>query len=173
VRVGQEAGRKNPAGARLAGFVAIGLALAFMVLMTVLVVSLRHVLPVLFLDENMKDAAEIVSIASWLLLLGATFFVADGVQTAMAGSLRGLNDTKIPMLFAALSFWVIGFGALYLLAFPLELGVTGVWIGFTIGLIAYCIMLVTRFHLLTSRGYLPEAPKDENSFAKVKPLPAE
>ncbi len=173
VRVGQEAGRKNPQGARRAGFVAIALALAFMIAMTVLVVSLRDVLPVLFLDASMKDAAEIVSIASWLLLLGATFFVADGVQTAMAGSLRGLSDTKIPMVFAAVSFWVIGFGALYLLAFPLGFGVTGVWIGFTIGLIAYCILLVTRFHLLTSRGYLPEAPHAENVLPKAKPLPAE
>lgn len=173
VRVGQEAGRRNPRGARRAGFVAIGLALAFMTIMTVFVVSLRHVLPVLFLDETMKDAAEIVSIASWLLLLGGTFFIADGVQTAMAGSLRGLNDTKIPMLFAALSFWVIGFGALYLLAFPFKLGVTGVWIGFTIGLIAYCILLVARFHLLTARGYLPEPPHAEHAFAKPRPLPAE
>jgi MATE family multidrug resistance protein len=77
------------------------------------------------------------------------------------------------MLFALVSFWVIGFGALYVLAFPLGLGVTGVWIGFTIGLIAYCILLVTRFHLLTARGYLPEAPKAEAAFIKAKPLPAE
>ena len=173
MRVGQEAGRKNPQGARRAGFVAIGLALVFMTVMTVLVVALREVLPALFLDESMKDAAQIVSIASWLILLGATFFIADGVQTAMAGSLRGLNDTKIPMLFAAISFWVIGFGSLWLLAFPLALGVTGVWIGFTIGLIVYCIMLVTRFHLLTARGYIPEAPHAEHHFPKAKPLPAE
>lgn len=173
VRVGQEAGRKNPKGARRAGFVAIGLALVFMTVMTVLVVSLRHVLPFFFLDETMKDASEIVAIASWLLLLGGTFFIADGVQTAMAGSLRGLNDTKIPMLFAAISFWVIGFGALYLLAFPLKLGVTGVWIGFTIGLIVYCVMLVARFHRLTARGYIPDAPHAEHALPKAKPLPAE
>jgi len=173
VRVGQEAGRRNPKGARRAGFVAIGLALVFMTIMTVLVVSLRDVLPYFFLDESMKDAAEIVSIASWLLLLGATFFIADGVQTAMAGSLRGLNDTKLPMLFALISFWVIGFGALYGLAFPLKLGVTGVWIGFTIGLIVYCILLVSRFHVLTARGYLPDVPKAEEAFPRTKPLPAE
>ena len=173
VRVGQEAGRRNPTGARRAGFVAIGLALVFMTIMTVLVVSLRDLLPYFFLDDSMKDAAEIVSIASWLLLLGATFFIADGVQTAMAGSLRGLNDTKLPMLFALVSFWVIGFGSLYLLAFPLKLGVTGVWIGFTIGLIVYCILLVSRFHVLTARGYLPDAPKAEEVFPRAKPLPAE
>ncbi len=173
VRVGQEAGRRNPAGARLAGFVALGLALAFMTVMTVIVVVFRAQLSAFFIDAGMSDATEIVSIASWLLLLGATFFVADGVQTAMAGALRGLNDTRIPMLFAGFSFWVVGFGALYLLAFPLGYGVTGVWIGFTIGLIVYCILLVSRFHLLTARGYLPEAPKAEAGFAKTRPLPAE
>lgn len=173
VRVGQEAGRKNPAGARLAGFVALGLAFGFMTIMTVLVVAFRVELPAFFLDPGMKDASEIISIASWLMLLGATFFVADGVQTAMAGALRGLNDTKIPMLFAAFSFWVVGFGSLYVLAFPLKLGVTGVWIGFTIGLIVYCILLVSRFHLLTARGYLPDAPHAETHLSRAKPLPAE
>jgi MATE family multidrug resistance protein len=173
VRVGQEAGRKNPAGARLAGFVALVLALGFMTIMTILVVTFRTELPAFFMDANMADASQIVSIASWLLLLGATFFVADGVQTAMAGALRGLNDTKIPMLFAAFSFWVVGFGALYALAFPLGYGVTGVWIGFTIGLIVYCILLVTRFHMLTARGYIPDAPKAEDGLIKTRPLPAE
>lgn len=173
VRVGQEAGRKNPAGARLAGFVALGLAFGFMTIMTVIVVVFRAELPAFFMDADMSDSTQIVSIASWLLLLGATFFVADGAQTAMAGALRGLNDTKIPMLLAAFSFWVVGFGGLYALAFPLGYGVTGVWIGFTIGLIVYCVLLVTRFHLLTARGYLPDAPKAEDAFAKAKPLPAE
>ncbi len=171
VRVGQEAGRKNPAGARLAGFVALGLALGFMTIMTVIVMLFRVELPSFFMDASTPAAAEIVSIASWLLLLGATFFVADGVQTAMAGALRGLNDTRIPMLFAAFSFWVVGFGALYVLAFPLGYGVTGVWTGFTIGLIVYCVLLVTRFHRLTARGYIPDAPKAEHNLAK--PLPAE
>ncbi len=172
VRVGQEAGRRNPRAARRAGFVALGLAFGFMVVMTVIVVALRVELPMFFLDANMKDAPQIISIASWLLVLGATFFVADGVQTAMAGALRGLNDTKIPMVFAAFSFWVVGFGSLYLLAFPLGYGVTGVWIGFTIGLILYCVLLVARFQILTARGYLPDAPKAEG-LPKARPLPAE
>lgn len=173
VRVGQEAGRKNPAGARLAGFVSLGLAFGFMTVMTILVVAFRIELPAFFMDASMNDAGQIISIASWLLLLGATFFVADGVQTAMAGALRGLNDTRIPMLFAAFSFWVVGFGALYALAFPLGFGVTGVWIGFTIGLIVYCVLLVTRFHRLTARGYIPDAPHAESAIARRQPLPAE
>lgn len=173
VRVGQEAGRKNPRGARRAGFVALGLALGFMTVMTVIVMVFRTMLPAFFMDASLPDAGEIISIASWLLLLGATFFIADGVQTAMAGALRGLNDTKIPMLFAAFSFWVVGFGALWLLAFPFGYGVTGVWIGFTIGLIVYCILLVTRFHKLTESGYLPDAPHAEHAIPAARQQPAE
>lgn len=172
VRVGQEAGRKNPEGARRAGFVAVGLSFAFMFVMTVVVMLGRNVAPLFFMDSHMKDVEQIVAIASWLLVLGSTFFVADGVQTAAAGALRGLNDTRVPLLFAGLSFWIVGFGALYLLAFPLKLGVTGVWIGFTIGLLVYAALLVWRFHALTARGYIPEAPKAEH-VAHGKPLPAE
>ena len=44
-----------------------------------------------------------------LLLVGATFFIADGIQTVAAGALRGMNDTRVPLLFAAISYWLIGF----------------------------------------------------------------
>jgi MATE family multidrug resistance protein len=70
--------------------------------------------------------------------------------------LRGLNDTRIPMLFAAICFWLIGFSACYGLGFPLGLGAVGVWIGLSIGLIVYALLLVWRFHTLTRRGYLPD-----------------
>ena len=94
-------------------------------------------------------------LAAALLLLGATFFIADGVQTVAAGALRGLNDTRIPLLFSAVCFWVIGFSGSYGFGFPLKLGAEGIWIGFTIGLALYALLLVWRFHRLTKRGYLP------------------
>jgi MATE family multidrug resistance protein len=89
-------------------------------------------------------------------VVGASFFIADGVQTIAAGALRGLNDTRIPMLFAAICFWLIGFAACYGLGFPLGLGAIGVWIGLSIGLIVYALLLVWRFHALTRRSYLPD-----------------
>ncbi len=81
--------------------------------------------------------------------------IADGVQTIGAGSLRGLNDTRVPLVFSAVCFWAIGFTSSYGLGFPLGFGAIGVWIGFTIGLAAYALLLVWRFHLLTKQGYLP------------------
>jgi MATE family multidrug resistance protein len=89
------------------------------------------------------------------LLIGSTFFVVDGLQTVSAGALRGLNDTRIPLLIAAVSFWLVGFVACYVLAFPLHLGVDGVWMGFTIGLAVYAALLLWRFDALTRRGFMP------------------
>ncbi|MGI8526500.1 MAG: hypothetical protein ACR2K5_10065 [Pseudolabrys sp.] len=56
---------------------------------------------------------------------------------------------------AAGSFWLVGFVACYTLAFPLRLGVNGVWIGFTIGLLVYAVLLIWRFDALTRRGFMP------------------
>jgi MATE family multidrug resistance protein len=89
-------------------------------------------------------------------VVGASLSVADGVQTVAAGALRGLNDTRMPMLFAAICFWAIGFSACYALGFPLGWGAVGIWIALSFALMIYALMLVWRFHALTRRGYLPE-----------------
>jgi MATE family multidrug resistance protein len=72
--------------------------------------------------------------------------------------LRGLNDTRVPLLYAALSFWIIGFTSAYVLAFSTKLGVFGVWIGFSLSLWLFALLLTVRFNNLTARGYIPAAP---------------
>jgi MATE family multidrug resistance protein len=157
VRVGHAVGRDDAAGARRAGFAAIGLGLVFMALMTLLVALTRHDIPQLFLGESATAAATAELTAS-LLVVGASFFMADGLQVVANGALRGRNDTRIPLAFAALCFWAIAFPACYLLGFPLGLGPFGVWIGLAIGLTVYAALLVWRFHLLTREG-LPAASR--------------
>jgi MATE family multidrug resistance protein len=155
VRVGHAVGRNDSSATRRAGYAAIGLGGAFMVAMVVLIVAMRNWLPLIFINAGSADANATIAIASGLLLIGATFFVADGLQTVSAGALRGLNDTRIPMIIAAFSFWLIGFVACYVLGFPLHLGVEGVWIGFTLSLVVYAALLLWRFEALTRRGYMP------------------
>ena len=155
VRVGHAAGRGDAAATRRAGFSALALGVVFMATMTLLVIATRDALPLLFLGRDAPDPAT-VALAASLLLLGATFFIADGAQTITAGALRGLNDTRVPLIFAGLSFWVIGFTACWLLGFTLGLGARGIWIGFTVGLVAYAALLIARFHRLTARHYLPQ-----------------
>lgn len=155
VRVGHAVGRRAPDAVRRAGFTALVLGVAFMAAMTVLVVVARHQIPLAFLGGDAANASETIALAATLLVVGATFFVADGVQTIGAGALRGLNDTRIPLVFSVICFWVIGFGSSYRLGFPGGMGAIGIWIGLSIGLAAYALLLVWRFHALTKRGYLP------------------
>ncbi|MCW5692000.1 MAG: MATE family efflux transporter [Pseudolabrys sp.] len=158
VRVGHAVGRRDPVGTRRAGFAAIALGAAFMALMVVLILATRHVIPLAFLNANSADASATLTLAATLLAAGSTFFIADGVQTIAAGALRGLNDTRVPLVFAAISFWVIGFATSYGLAFPAGLAAIGIWIGFTVGLGVYALLLVWRFNALTRHGYLPDLP---------------
>ena len=155
VRVGHAAGRGDAAATRRAGFAALALGIAFMAAMTLIVIATRHLLPRLFLGWDAPDPQTVALTAS-LLVLGATFFIMDGAQTIAAGALRGLNDTRLPLLFAAISFWLIGFTGCWMFGFTLGLGAYGIWIGLSIGIAAYAVLLTGRFHLLTARHYLPE-----------------
>ncbi len=77
------------------------------------------------------------------------------MQGIAAGALRGLNDTRVPMLFAAVSFWLIGFPSAYVLAFPAGLGAVGIWIGFSLAVATFAALLVWRFARLSCRTELP------------------
>jgi MATE family, multidrug efflux pump len=156
VRVGHAAGRRDAVGTRTAGIAAIMLAAAFMAGMTVAVIAARDTIPLLFLGLGTDAADPTRHLAALLLVVGCTFFIADGVQTVAAGALRGLNDTRMPLLFSAVCFWAVGFTACCLMGFTMNLGAPGIWIGLSIGLAAYAALLVWRFLALTGRGYLPD-----------------
>lgn len=156
VRVGHAAGRRDTETTRRAGMTAIALGAAFMAGMTVVVILARNVIPLLFLGTGTNPANGTLQLAAILLVIGSTFFIADGIQTVAAGALRGLNDTRMPLLFAAICFWAIGFVACYGLGFTLGYGAAGIWVGLSIGLAVYALLLIWRFHTLTDRGYLPD-----------------
>jgi MATE family multidrug resistance protein len=158
VRVGHAVGRRDSAGTRSAGFVAIWLGIGFMFAMTILVIATRDMLPVVFLGSITSENSQTAALAATLLVVGASFFICDGLQSIAAGVLRGLNDTRVPLLFSFICFWAIGFTACYGLGFTLNWGALGVWIGLSLSVIIYALMLVTRFHILTRRGYMPDVP---------------
>jgi MATE family multidrug resistance protein len=154
VRVGHAAGRRDAAATRRAGVSALALGIVFMMAMTLLVALTRDVLPLLFLGRDAPDP-ETAALAASLLVVGATFFIADGVQTVAAGTLRGLNDTRMPLVFAAVSFWLIGFTGCWVFGFTFGYGAYGIWIGLSLGIAMYAVLLTWRFHVLTARHYLP------------------
>ena len=156
VRVGHAVGRRDAEATRRAGMAAIALGAGFMAAMTLLAALGRHVIPLVFLGFDTPAANATLQLAAMLLLVGASFFIADGIQTVAAGALRGLNDTRMTLVYAAICFWVIGFSICYALGFPLRYGAPGIWVGLSIGLALYALLLIRRFHRLTKRGYLPD-----------------
>ncbi|QPF84766.1 MATE family efflux transporter [Bradyrhizobium genosp. L] len=148
VRVGHAVGRRDADAVRRAGYVAVALSGIFMSVMTLAVILARFEIAALFLGEASDTTAQLTAT---LLLIGATFFIADGVQTTSAGALRGMNDTKVPLLFATISYWLVGFASAYALAFWLKLDAAGVWIGLSLGTAVYAALLILRFRLLARR----------------------
>jgi MATE family multidrug resistance protein len=154
VRVGQAVGRSDGAGVRRAGFVAMLLGIALAVVLTVAVIATRFDIARLFLGAA-SDADATLELAATLLVIGATFFVTDGLQSIAAGSLRGMKDTSVPLLFAAISYWLIGFSTAFGLAFWTPLGAVGVWIGLSVGTAFYAALLILRFRILSARLVTP------------------
>jgi MATE family multidrug resistance protein len=119
--------------------------------MTLAVTLGRFAIARFFFGKAVESAGAVIELIATLLTVGATFFVADGIQTVAAGALRGMNDTRLPLLFAAISYWVIGFSAACGLAFGGGLGAVGVWIGLSCGTAVYAALLVMRFRWLANR----------------------
>jgi MATE family multidrug resistance protein len=148
VRVGHAIGRSDANGVRRAGLVATWLGIAIGAALTFAVILSRFGIAQIFLGESTDAAAEL---SATLLLVGSTFFIADAIQTIAAGSLRGMNDTRIPLVFATISYWLIGFPCAWWLAFHTPLGAVGVWIGLSVGTAIYATLLLLRFRSLARK----------------------
>ncbi|MBX9806163.1 MAG: MATE family efflux transporter [Flavobacteriaceae bacterium] len=118
-------------------------------------VVFHNYLPHLFLNMSdpaqTLDNAEIIVIASKLLLVAAVFQISDGIQVVVLGALRGLQDVKIPMYITFVAYWVVGFPISYYLGKHTNLGATGIWIGLLAGLSAAALFLYIRFARLTKK----------------------
>ncbi len=121
----------------------------------IMFVIFHKFLPHLFLNMSdptqVLDNAEIISIASKLLLVAAVFQISDGIQVVVLGALRGLQDVKIPMYITFVAYWVVGFPISYYLGINTNLGATGIWIGLLAGLTAAALFLYIRFARLTKK----------------------
>ncbi|CAA9257916.1 MAG: hypothetical protein AVDCRST_MAG08-2482 [uncultured Acetobacteraceae bacterium] len=147
-RVGLFFGAGDAAGAARAGSVAVAIGAGFMAASALGMVAGAGALPWLFLDAADPDAAAVAGSASALLVIAGLFQLADGVQVVAAGALRGLRDTRVPMLFAAVGYWAIGMPVGLLLGFPLGLGASGIWIGLAAGLAVVAALLLRRWRRL-------------------------
>jgi MATE family multidrug resistance protein len=145
VQVGQRLGQKDALGMRLAGFAGIGLGGVFMLLMAIAMWLMPQTIVSLYLDVQDPANQEVVALAIRLLLVAAIFQIVDGVQVTATGALRGMQDTRIPMIIGIISYWGIGLSSGYLLGFHFGMGSVGLWLGWAIGLLAAAIVLTWRF----------------------------
>lgn len=142
-RVGQAYGRGSLDSIRLrinAGLIAVVLMASGTALLLLL---LRHWLPSLYTDD-----VPVQQLAAQMLVFAAIFQLSDGTQVALFGALRGLNDTKMPMLINGFSYWVIAFGLGYYLAHHTFVGAFGLWIGLVIGLSTSSLLLYLRLRFV-------------------------
>ncbi len=154
VRVGLAYGRRDGAGVRRAGLVAVGLAFVFMVLCATTQLAVPGFLTGLFLDPAAPANAGVLPVAAAFIGFAALFAVADGVQSVCLGMLRGLQDTKVPMWVALGGYWGLGVPLGAWLAWGAGMEGYGIWTGFCAGLFAVAALLVLRWRRLTT-GLLP------------------
>ena len=98
-----------------------------------------------FLDMAKPASDEILAYGVMLLMFAALFQMADAMQVMALGLLRGMHDTRVPMIMATVSYWVIGMPAGYILGFSLGLGGGGLWLGLVIGLTFAAVAMMCRF----------------------------
>ena len=137
VRVGHAVGRLDPEGAARAGWTALSLGLAFMSCAAAVFLLAPRMLISLF-----TTAPDVIAIGASLLTIAAVFQMFDGLQGVATGVLRGLGDTRTPMLWNLGAHWFIGLPLGYTLCFVTGVGVTGLWWGLSAGLIICGIALL-------------------------------
>ena len=145
VRVGRALGRNDAAGITRAGWTSFTLGVGFMALMGLLMLAAPESLVYLFLDESDPANAPVIALAVSFLGVAALFQIFDGAQAVGAGMLRGLHDTKVPMIYALCGYWIIGLGVGLGLAFGAGWRGLGVWVGLATGLAVVAALMLGRW----------------------------
>ena len=146
VRVGLALGRRDEPGITRAGWTAWVIGVAFMAAMALLMWSVPRQLVTLFLTDVPANSLAI-GLAVSFLKVAAAFQLVDGAQVIGAGMLRGLHDTRWPLIFALVGYWGIGLGIGSWLAFSRDWQGVGIWAGLASGLAAVAMLMLLRWLL--------------------------
>jgi len=140
VSVGHAVGAGDPARARRAGWMALGLGTSFMLLAALMFLLWPRPLIELFSSDP-----RVLAVGPGLLGIVAAFEIFDGIQTVSTGALRGLGETQAPMWANLVGYWVLGLPLGFFLCFGLKWGIYGLWIGLTLALIVIALVLIVRW----------------------------
>jgi MATE family multidrug resistance protein len=145
IRVGLAFGAGDRDWVSRAGSASLTLAMGFMGLAALLIWAIPRDLAGLFIDAANPANALVIDLAVKFLFIAAIFQLADGAQVVGAAMLRGLQDTRVPMVYAAIGYWLVGLGGGAFLAFGAGWQGEGVWTGLAGGLAAVAVLMLWRW----------------------------
>ncbi len=142
VMIGRKLGEQNFVELRKVGINNLKISFFFMLLCGLFFIVGRDVLPTFF---TKKEEVEVILLASKLLIIAALFQLSDGIQVTALGTLRGIQDVKIPSIYTFIAYWIITIPLGYYLCVTQKMGAFGMWIALGLGLTISAILLVARF----------------------------
>ena len=155
IRVGYHYGASDNVAVGRAGWVAIVAGTGFMVLTASIMLFAPKLVLGIYVDTEAVKNAALMGFAVQFMVVAAAFQLFDGLQAVAAGALRGLQDTRVPMVFALFGYWVPGFGTAVWLGFFTPLEGLGVWFGLAVGLIVVALLMLRRWGSRARLGLLP------------------
>ncbi|MBB3808936.1 MATE family efflux transporter [Pseudochelatococcus contaminans] len=154
VRVGRAFGAGDADGVMRAGWVGFGVGMVIMVISGLTMTLIPETLAGIFLDTSDPANARAVQLAVTFLALAAIFQLADGAQVLGIAALRGLHDTRMPMIYGIIGYWLVGLPLSVYLAFGAGLGGAGIWTGLTVGLCVVAVLMMARWMRRVQLGLL-------------------
>ncbi|HHB83112.1 MAG TPA: MATE family efflux transporter [Devosia sp.] len=154
VRVGLAYGAGDLKAIGRAGWVSMGVGMSFMVVSCAVFLLFPTFLVELYLDKTVAENQAALLLAASFLIVAAAFQLVDGAQVIMLASLRGLSDTRVPMVIAFIGYWGVGMGTAYVAGFVWEWRGIGIWLGLATGLAFAAVMLTLRFATREKLGLL-------------------
>jgi len=158
IRVGYHFGAGDAAGVGRAGWASLLVGVGFMVVSSSVMLFAPTLILAAYLDIDAAANATVIAFAVQYLAVGAAFQLFDGTQAVAAGALRGLQDTRMPMVIAIAGYWLPGFGTALWLGFATPLQGQGIWIGLAAGLTVVAALLLHRWHRRERLRLVPAKP---------------
>jgi MATE family multidrug resistance protein len=153
VRVGHAYGARDARAVSRAGWVALGVTIAYVALSATTMLVFPRLLIAPFLARDGADVSEIVTLALSFVQIAAIFQIFDAAQATLANMLRGVHDSRLPMLMALCGYWLVGAPIGLALGFLTPLAGLGLWIGLACGLAVVALQLLLRWRGHERRGF--------------------
>jgi MATE family multidrug resistance protein len=169
VRVGRAYGARDPIAIARAGWSAFAVTAMFALISATVMIAAPRLLVAPFIDLKAPASAAAIGFAVALLRVAAIFQIFDASQATLANMLRGLHDSRWPLVIALVGYWAIGTPIGVALGFATPLGAVGVWIGLAIALAVVAVLLMARWLGKIRRGFLaPDAAQGAKAAASAE-----